>query len=80
MLLRSDFGRNLQGLFLTDGDDSDPSIEASQSPVVVGDDTYFVAATRVPEPSAVLLLAAGSIAFACAARPVRRRGATYAAP
>jgi hypothetical protein len=80
VLLRSDFGRNLQGLFLTDGDDSDPSIEASQSPVVVGDDTYYVAATLVPEPSAVLLSAAGSIAFACAARPVRRRGATSAAP
>jgi hypothetical protein len=71
-LFRSDFGRNTQGLFLIDFDDSDPFIDEFQGPVVTGGETSYLAATVVPEPAGALLVGVGLAGLACAAGGARR--------
>jgi len=71
-LFRSDFERNIQGLDLHDEDDSDPSINDFQGPVVAENETSYLAATIVPEPSPRLLGIAAIAAIALLTR-LRRR-------
>jgi hypothetical protein len=70
-LFRSDFGRNIQGLFLRDLDDGDPSFDDFQGPVVTGGATFYVAATIVPEPTIALLLGLGLAGLRYGARWAR---------
>lgn len=67
-LFRSDFGRNNQGFFLMDTEDSDPSFDDFQGPVVESTATFYVAATIVPEPGVTVLLGVGLASLGCAAR------------
>jgi len=73
-LFRSDFGRNAQGFSLVDFGDNDPSFDDFQGPVVPEGATFYVAATIIPEPTTVVLLAFGLVGLGAA--PRGSRGAT----